>query len=36
MSRITEFVKRPGLGRKGRSIRVRTNYFEITDLPLSL
>ncbi|RGB43667.1 Piwi domain-containing protein [Rhizophagus diaphanus] len=33
MANITEFVKRPGLGRLGRPIRIRTNYFEITNLP---
>ncbi|PKY39145.1 Piwi-domain-containing protein, partial [Rhizophagus irregularis] len=30
---IAEFVRRPDLGRVGHSIKVRTNYFEITDLP---
>jgi hypothetical protein len=33
MAQITEFVKRPGLGRSGRSIRVRANFFEVTSLP---
>jgi hypothetical protein len=28
-----KFVERPGPGLVGRSIKVRTNYFEITDLP---
>ncbi|CAG8475082.1 5802_t:CDS:10 [Rhizophagus irregularis] len=32
-SSIAEFVRRPDLGRVGHSIKVRTNYFEITDLP---
>ncbi|GBC06892.1 hypothetical protein RclHR1_07120005 [Rhizophagus clarus] len=32
---FTEFVRRPGLGRLGRSIKIRTNYFEIIDLPFS-
>ncbi|PKY39143.1 Piwi-domain-containing protein [Rhizophagus irregularis] len=35
MANITEFVKRTGLGRLGRPIRIRTNYFEITNLPAS-
>jgi hypothetical protein len=35
MTSVTEFVKRPGLGRVGRSIRVRANYFEITEFPSS-
>jgi hypothetical protein len=35
MYSITEFVKRPGLGRLGRSIRIRSNYFEITNFPSS-
>ncbi|PKC13872.1 Piwi-domain-containing protein [Rhizophagus irregularis] len=35
MANITEFVKRPALGRLGRPIRIRTNYFEITNLPAS-
>ncbi|CAB4439948.1 unnamed protein product [Rhizophagus irregularis] len=30
---ITQFVRRPGTGRDGRSIRVRTNYFVINDIP---
>jgi eukaryotic translation initiation factor 2C len=33
MFNITEFVKRPGFGRLGRPIRIRANYFEITNLP---
>ncbi|PKC63526.1 hypothetical protein RhiirA1_396753 [Rhizophagus irregularis] len=33
MDSIAEFVRRPDLGRVGHSIKVRTNYFEITDLP---
>ena len=35
MACITELVKRPGLGRVGRPINIRTNYFEITALPSS-
>ncbi|GBC06890.1 hypothetical protein RclHR1_07120003 [Rhizophagus clarus] len=35
MFNITEFVKRPGLGRAGRSIKVRANYFEVTTFPSS-
>jgi hypothetical protein len=31
--KVTEFVKRPSLGRQGRDIRVRTNFFEVTALP---
>ena len=30
---ITDFVKRPGLGRIGRQIKVRANFFEIKKLP---
>ncbi|RIA87406.1 Piwi domain-containing protein [Glomus cerebriforme] len=30
---ITEFVKRPGLGRDGRGIKVRANFFEVLTLP---
>ena len=30
---ITDFVKRPGLGRVGRQIKVRANFFEIKKLP---
>ncbi|CAG8471147.1 2336_t:CDS:2 [Funneliformis caledonium] len=30
--KVTEFVKRPGLGRIGRSISIRENFFEITSL----
>ncbi|RGB43665.1 Piwi domain-containing protein [Rhizophagus diaphanus] len=33
MGSIAEFVRRPDLGRVGHSIKVRTNYFEVTDLP---
>ncbi|CAB4483319.1 unnamed protein product [Rhizophagus irregularis] len=33
MASITEFVKRPGLGRLGRPVRVRANFFEVTALP---
>ncbi|CAB5215692.1 Piwi-domain-containing protein [Rhizophagus irregularis] len=33
MFNVTEFVKRPGFGRLGRPIRIRTNYFEITNFP---
>ncbi|GBC06888.1 hypothetical protein RclHR1_07120002, partial [Rhizophagus clarus] len=35
MSTITEFVKRPSLGRIGRPIKVRANYFEVTAFPSS-
>ncbi|GBC01533.1 hypothetical protein RclHR1_04220001, partial [Rhizophagus clarus] len=35
MCSITEFVKRPDLGRAGRSIKVRANYFEVTAFPSS-
>ncbi|KAG0005891.1 Eukaryotic translation initiation factor 2C [Entomortierella chlamydospora] len=30
---LTDFVKRPGQGKSGREIQVRTNFFEITQLP---
>jgi hypothetical protein len=30
---ITQFVRRPGIGRDGRPIRVRTNFFEVTTMP---
>ena len=30
---LTEFVKRPGVGRAGRPVRIRANFFEITQLP---
>ncbi|KAG9290846.1 hypothetical protein G9A89_010995 [Geosiphon pyriformis] len=30
---ITEFVRRPGLGRAGKPIRVRANFFEVLSLP---
>ncbi|GBC02340.1 hypothetical protein RclHR1_04580008 [Rhizophagus clarus] len=32
-SELTEFVLRPSLGTSGRKIRVRSNFFEITNLP---
>jgi hypothetical protein len=32
-SELTEFVLRPSLGTSGRHIRVRSNFFEITNLP---
>jgi hypothetical protein len=35
MFNITQFVNRPGFGCVGRPIKVRANYFEITDLPFS-
>jgi hypothetical protein len=31
--KVTDFIKRPSLGRQGREIRVRANFFEITSLP---
>ncbi|CAG8668612.1 21019_t:CDS:2 [Gigaspora margarita] len=31
--KLTEFVKRPGLGSKGKRVRVRANFFEVTALP---
>ncbi|RIA93562.1 Piwi domain-containing protein [Glomus cerebriforme] len=33
MAGITNFVKRPGLGRQGRLIKIKTNYFEVKFLP---
>src|SRR4051794_35183985 len=33
MAQITEFVKRPGLGKAGRVIRVRANFYEVIALP---
>ncbi|KAF9112449.1 Eukaryotic translation initiation factor 2C [Mortierella sp. AM989] len=30
---LTEFVQRPGVGKAGKAIQVRSNYFEITQLP---
>uniref|UniRef100_A0A1D1YV71 Protein argonaute 1 n=1 Tax=Anthurium amnicola TaxID=1678845 RepID=A0A1D1YV71_9ARAE len=30
---LTEFVKRPGLGREGRPLKVRANFFEVLSLP---
>ncbi|KAF8928954.1 Eukaryotic translation initiation factor 2C, partial [Dissophora ornata] len=30
---ITDYVRRPGIGRLGRPVQVRSNYFEITKLP---
>lgn len=30
---VTDFIKRPSLGREGREIRVRANFFEVTSLP---
>jgi len=30
---LTEFVKRPGLGREGRPLKVRANFFEVQSLP---
>jgi len=35
MSNISNRVKRPGLGRQGRAIQVRVNFFKITSLPNS-
>ncbi|GBB98146.1 hypothetical protein RclHR1_03150009 [Rhizophagus clarus] len=31
--KVTDFVKRPSLGRQGRETRVRANFFEVTSLP---
>src|SRR3954454_3215391 len=33
MSNTTEFVRRPGLGKAGRAIKVRANFFEVKSLP---
>jgi hypothetical protein len=33
MSHTTDFVRRPGLGRVGRNIKVRANFFEVKTLP---
>ncbi|CAG8434696.1 7785_t:CDS:10 [Diversispora eburnea] len=33
MANLTEFVQRPDLGRLGKGIRVRSNFFEVTSLP---
>ena len=33
MSQISDFVRRPGMGRAGRTIKVRANFFEVTVLP---
>lgn len=30
---ITQYVKRPGTGREGRVVRVRTNFFEVITMP---
>jgi len=30
--KVTDFVKRPSLGRQGREARVRANFFEVTSL----
>ena len=30
---ITPFVRRPGVGREGRPIKVRTNFFEVITMP---
>ncbi|KAI9320095.1 Piwi domain-containing protein [Dichotomocladium elegans] len=30
---LTEFVKRPGVGKSGKSIRVRANFFEVASFP---
>jgi hypothetical protein len=30
---ITQFVKRPGFGQRGKPIKVRTNFFEILSMP---
>ncbi|KAL0090285.1 hypothetical protein J3Q64DRAFT_1636718 [Phycomyces blakesleeanus] len=30
---LTEFVKRPSVGRTGKPVRVRTNFFEVTSFP---
>ncbi|CAB5357683.1 unnamed protein product [Rhizophagus irregularis] len=35
ISLFTEFVKRPGLDKLGHPIRLRINYFEITDFPFN-
>ncbi|CAG8457935.1 8826_t:CDS:2 [Funneliformis mosseae] len=31
--KVTDFVKRPGVGREGRPLKVRANFFEVTSLP---
>lgn len=30
---ITPFVKRPGVGREGKPVKIRTNFFEVTSMP---
>lgn len=30
---LTEFVKRPGVGKVGKPVRVRSNFFEVTSFP---
>lgn len=30
---ITQYVRRPGTGREGRVVRVRTNFFEVITMP---
>lgn len=30
---ITEFVKRPGVGKAGKPVRVRSNFFEVLSFP---
>src|SRR4051812_49045116 len=30
---LTEFVRRPGLGREGKPMKVRANFFEVQQLP---
>jgi hypothetical protein len=31
---LTKVVKKPGIGHEGRLIQVRTNFFEVTSLPV--
>lgn len=30
---LTQFVKRPGVGRAGRPVNIRSNFFPVTGLP---
>ncbi|KAI7905151.1 Piwi domain-containing protein [Cokeromyces recurvatus] len=31
--KLTELVKRPGIGKSGKAVRVRANFFEVTSFP---
>ncbi|KAI9236747.1 MAG: Piwi domain-containing protein [Podila humilis] len=33
---LTEFVRRPGVGKTGKAVNIRSNFFEVTKLPTAI